>query len=191
MVDFASYFQYGSNDGCNGELVPTGASLNCTCAVCRSNTALAQRYRVRFDETAGAPEWEEEQYVVCPPRVLGYILRKKQWAQLQVDKLRPIKQGGKEDAWTSRLKLANEDIKTMLLDLVRSHSSGSKDDKADKRRLSVDDIVPGKGKGLVILLYGKLMEIARRASNREFTKRYYRATGCWENHHGRNHSCSC
>ncbi|KAK6845670.1 AAA family ATPase [Apiospora arundinis] len=154
MVDFASYYRYGPDDGRNGALSPNDQAPNCACTDCANNEGLVQRYRVRFDEKAEDPEWDDEQYVLCPPRVLGYILPKKQWAQLQVDDLKEVSDDEKDDAWNSRLKLANEEQKTMLFDLVRSHSSDSKDDEKDEKRLEVNDIVPGKGKGLVILLYG-------------------------------------
>ncbi|KAK7947808.1 aaa family atpase [Apiospora aurea] len=156
MVDFESYFRYGPNDGRNGALIPNDQSPNCACADCSNNVDLARRFRVGFDETAEAAEWDEEQYLICPPRVLGYTLRKKQWAQLQVDNIKAIAHDEKYDAWHSRLKLANEEHKKMLFDLVRSHSGESKDDEDEDEgnKLEVDDIVPGKGKGLVILLYG-------------------------------------
>jgi hypothetical protein len=47
--------------------------------------------------------------------------------------------------------------KKMLLDLVRSHTPPSQTSaKNNDDRLEVDDIIPGKGKGLVVLLYGRL-----------------------------------
>ncbi|KAH7033534.1 uncharacterized protein B0I36DRAFT_321640 [Microdochium trichocladiopsis] len=164
MVDYASYFQYGSTNGRNGDLEMGYEQTSCTCSDCKSNEELAQRYRTRFDEEkqSSASIWEDEQYLMCPPRVLGYILQEKQWAQLGVQSLQPITVGGEQDTWKSRLKLADENTKHVLFDLVRSHKSNSNHGgSATQNRLSdkvqgleVDDIVPGKGKGLVILLYG-------------------------------------
>ena len=43
----------------------------------------------------------------------------------------------------------------ILLDLVRSHTSTTMNPEADgEEKLNVDDIIPDKGKGLIILLYG-------------------------------------
>ncbi|TGJ79015.1 hypothetical protein E0Z10_g9747 [Xylaria hypoxylon] len=76
------------------------------------------------------------------------------WAQLQVTNLKVIAHVNDQDAWNSRLKLADNDTKNLLFDLVRCHVSSETQDNDDEKPLSVDDIVPGKGKGLVILLYG-------------------------------------
>lgn len=53
--------------------------------------------------------------------------------------------------------LGEHTTKEFLLDLVSSHTSTtvSKKDPDQTDALEVDDIIPGKGKGLVILLYGK------------------------------------
>lgn len=117
------------------------------------------RYRARFDTDRAQNWWEDEQYLLCPPRVLGYILKEKQWAQLQVNLIQDIPdKGDPDDAWNSRLRLADGDrTKNMLLDLVSSHISSSKTEEASERGLEVDDIIPGKGKGLVILLYGTFL----------------------------------
>ncbi len=110
MVDYESYFQYGGTDGRNGDLKPGGMDMGCACSDCLTNKGLADRYRTRFDNAkfAHAKEWEDEQYLICPPRVLGYILQEKQWAQLQVSLLRLLPEEDNEFAWNSRLKLADD-----------------------------------------------------------------------------------
>ncbi|KAF4462794.1 AAA family ATPase [Fusarium albosuccineum] len=166
MVDYESYFQYGAVGVRNGPL-KAASGADCLCSDCHQNAALGKRYRRHFDETkfVRMKDWEEEQYLICPPRVLGYILKDKQWAQLQVSLLFPIVQHD-SNALLSRLKLADDgaglrtqkgdnSTKTLLLDLVRSHTSTTTyKDAEDKESLDVDDIIPGKGKGLIILLYG-------------------------------------
>ncbi|KFA54443.1 hypothetical protein S40293_10081, partial [Stachybotrys chartarum IBT 40293] len=156
MVDYASYFQYGPADGRNGALEPNNGDRACNCSDCAANEGLMQDYRTRFDKQGHLKSWEDEQYLICPPRVLGYILLEKRWAQLQVTKLSPIREEEPENAWKSRLKLKNEkETKGLLFDLVTSHkfSNPAKDDNK-RNGLEVDDIIPGKGKGLVVLLYG-------------------------------------
>ncbi|KAF2973235.1 hypothetical protein GQX73_g380 [Xylaria multiplex] len=154
MVDYGSFYQYGSTNGRNGSLSQEKTSLECGCSDCQDNEGLAKRYRTHFDKKPGNQNWEDEQYLLCPPRVLGYILGKKEWAQLQVTHLKEIPEVDSQNAWLSRLKLADEGTKKLLFDLVTYHVSSEKQDANDENLLSVDDIVPGKGKGLVILLYG-------------------------------------
>lgn len=154
MVDYASFYQYGSTNGRNGPLSRSETGPECGCSDCQGNEALAERYRTRFDRMPKNQDWEDEQYLLCPPRVLGYILAEKQWAQLQVTHLKVIPHGDDQNAWSSRLKLADEDSKNLLFDLVRCHVSSETRENNGENPLSVDDIVPGKGKGLVILLYG-------------------------------------
>ena len=119
MVDFESYFRYGPFFARVGSLMPESDSPECGCINCRENEGLKAAYRTRFDEEGRQKgEWEDEQYMLCPPRVLGYILNDKQWAQLQVSLLRPIPKKD-NDSWSTRLKLADGDkTKEMILDLV-------------------------------------------------------------------------
>jgi SpoVK/Ycf46/Vps4 family AAA+-type ATPase len=167
MVDYASYDQYGPESKRNGPLEPGGLGIGCRCADCADNTDLKKRYRVHFDQNANQAEWEEEQYVICPPRVLGYSLGLKQWAQFQVSKLEEIPKAEQNEGWTERLKLSNENTKKLLYSLVTSHISANNKIKDDYEKLEVDDIVPGKGKGLVILLYGKRKQVLTKMEGKK------------------------
>lgn len=160
MVDPLSYFQYGPPVTRNGTLEPSFLDWSCTCIDCQNNQGLSRKYRTHFDSANDTKPWDDEMYQLCPPRTLGYILADKQWAQLQISCINSIPTTDPADAWNSRLQLADDDTKRLLFNLVRSHVSPppnptirKKDD--DYQNLEVDDIVPGKGKGLVILLYGK------------------------------------
>ncbi|KAK1991740.1 hypothetical protein LX36DRAFT_704521 [Colletotrichum falcatum] len=157
MVDYSSYFQFGTTTAPNG-MLKRSYSSNCSCTDCRTNDALAEKYRDRFDtkEARERTTWENDQYLMCPPRVLGYALGQKYWAELQVNLVRDIPPNDPNSAWHSRLHLADENKKTLLHGLVRSHisSSSRREDSQRSGTLEVDDIIPGKGKGLVILLYG-------------------------------------
>lgn len=162
MVDFDSYFRFGPSVACVGSLKASNSEAECSCLDCRENDALREAYRTRFDEESNQKDhWEEDQYMLCPPRVLGYILRDKQWAQLQVTLLQDIPEKDPSDSWSNRLKLADgEETKDMILSLVTGH--GTTESAGEKDGLEVDDIIAKKGKGLVILLYGmdSLQEIA-------------------------------
>lgn len=151
MVDYESYFRYGPSCVRVGSLSAQSEQDECLCEDCQKKKAL----RAKFDdEEYQKGEWDNEQYVLCPPRVLGYILRDKQWAQLQVDNLSLIPENDDKNSWSTRLQLADENkTKEMILGLVKGHGSNN---SAEENRLEVDDIVAKKGKGLVILLYGKI-----------------------------------
>ncbi|CBX91215.1 hypothetical protein LEMA_P067230.1 [Plenodomus lingam JN3] len=162
MVDPLSYFQYGPPVARNGTLEPSHDDWNCTCADCKNNDGLAKKYRTEFDSMSHSEDWDDEMYMLCPPRTLGYILAHKQWAQLQISSIQDIPPDDPDNAWNSRLQLADDETKQLLFNLVRSHNSFSSDDSQRNvnkkyeayKKLEVNDIVPGKGKGLVILLYG-------------------------------------
>ena len=155
MVDFESWFRYGPAVAKLGPLVPV-VDGQCECLECKRDPTLRKIFRTRFDEEECQKDWEEEQYILCPPRVLGYILRDKQWAQLQVPCLGDIPKDNEDHSW-DRVKLADgEETKTMILNLVRGHGTAASGD--GENGLAVDDIVAKKGKGLVILLYGEMSQ---------------------------------
>jgi hypothetical protein len=112
MVDYASYFQYGQADGRNGALESANSGPGCACSDCQNNPGLIQRCRSWMDlvENIQRKEWDPEQYLLCPPRVLGYILKEKHWAQLQVTKLEAIKPSTENsiEALFSKLHLADD-----------------------------------------------------------------------------------
>ena len=154
MVDFESYFRYGPAVAKVGALVPIMDSGQCTCLDCQKDTEVQAAFRTRFDQDKCQEKWEEEQYLLCPPRILGYILRDKQWAQLEVTSLSELPEQNLEES-LDRVKLADgEETKKMILNLVNSHSTAHS--KSDDSSLVVDDIVAMKGKGLVMLLYGEI-----------------------------------
>jgi len=85
----------------------------------------------------------DEQLLLCPPRVFGFIIREKKWAQMLVSQVQHISKEGREDAF-KKLEL-DKNSKEHLKLLVTQHA------KQDK---NIDDLIPGKGSGLVVLLHG-------------------------------------
>lgn len=162
MVDFISYNRYGPGVATVGSLVPLDEDPDCNCSECRNNDVLAKIARKEYDKfVAETPEsaWTKEQFMLCPPRVLGFVLREKQWGQLQVTLVKKNLDDDKLPSfYLNKLKLAGNDsgseTKDLLMNLVKYHggrrTSKGKDDQ-------VDDIIPNKGKGLVILLYGTVL----------------------------------
>lgn len=83
----------------------------------------------------------EEEFMLCGGHVAGYSLQKKKWGWFNVDSIRDVVFNAR--AWNSLI--FKETHKTMLLSLVKVHvDEGSQ----------FDDVIRGKGKGLVVLLHG-------------------------------------
>jgi len=157
MVDFKSYYQYGSTTSRIGETTVLEEIYDCHCSECSSNEVLRERFKPHYDNMTGKEdeEWEDLQIMLCPPRVFGYVLQDKQWAQLAVDSLGEIPDENLGNAM-SGLYLEGEDngkvTKDLLYGLVKNHGAGKA--KKENKAYELDDIVAEKGKGLVILLYG-------------------------------------
>ena len=96
-------------------------------------------------------ELTEEDYLVCPCWVYGYVLRSRKWVKLDVSLVEDIEERG---SGFDSLVLPDGHRETLLA-LVQTHSKGKKLEigfKAESRQM---DLVRGKGKGLIILLHGE------------------------------------
>jgi hypothetical protein len=75
----------------------------CTCNPCNS---LRKKYLGELPpETETVPLLEGKQLIFCPPRVLGFNIKQKEWVQLLVDSVKDIEKDGRRDAW-DKLELA-------------------------------------------------------------------------------------
>jgi SpoVK/Ycf46/Vps4 family AAA+-type ATPase len=90
---------------------------------------------------------DDDNYLIFPPRVLGYATREKVWGQFNTNSMsdRPDKMPDKFD---KDLQL-DDKYKTLIKALVQSHEL-----TASKSGQQIEDVVQGKGKGLVLLLHG-------------------------------------
>lgn len=93
-----------------------------------------------------------EQYLCCPPRVLGYALKQKTWVQLLVEHLVPPNEAD-DSTFNDRLQLDPE-AKKLIYNSVKAHAMSG-----DSSKEGLSDFAPGKGKGLVIMLYGILQSV--------------------------------
>ncbi|KAL9635582.1 MAG: hypothetical protein Q9164_003364 [Protoblastenia rupestris] len=150
IVDFESYWQHGPvfrSFPPMGDIVylddGDGA---CTCNSCRENEKLRLNQKASYDLARSTHGWEDEQYLICPPRVLGYHLDGKIWVELAVDNVKTIEHLQDSTAFDS-LQLKKEQ-KTLIKALVKNHTS------VTNKNPSMRDHMQGKGKGLVILLHG-------------------------------------
>jgi hypothetical protein len=146
MVDFLSYKRYGPGIFELGSISPDDTEYDCTCNDCLQNEELSKATRRYYDDHF-ADDWEDEQYMLCPPRVVGYVLREKRWAQLQVKLIEEVIHGDR--GAYDKVRLAADYNKEFLLQLVENHGTGDPNDGK-----SIKDIVANKGNSLVILLYG-------------------------------------
>lgn len=88
-------------------------------------------------------ELTDDDYFICRPYTIGFVLGQKTWVYfIKIDNLLEIEWPG--DPFQS-LQLP-EDKKRLVHRLVKGFGSG----KAD----TFDDIIKGKGKGLIFLLHG-------------------------------------
>ncbi|KAK4508797.1 hypothetical protein PRZ48_002536 [Zasmidium cellare] len=99
------------------------------------------------ERTAGTHDISitDEEAILCPGSVFGFALADKCWAELRIDNLQEIHWN---DAAYSRLEMDAE-YKQVIRALVEAHRKHSKPDSEE-----FDDIIAGKGLGLVFLLQG-------------------------------------
>ncbi|KAH7325774.1 P-loop containing nucleoside triphosphate hydrolase protein [Stachybotrys elegans] len=83
----------------------------------------------------------DEEYMICANEVAGYSLRDKKWGWFSVEMIRDVEFN--ENAFDGLI--LQEDQKHVMVSLVRSHADGM---------VEFDDMIRGKGKGLVFLLHG-------------------------------------
>ncbi|MCJ1244500.1 hypothetical protein MMC30_001698 [Trapelia coarctata] len=155
MIDFLSYFQYADKIGRLGDLKSSGEDNECGCPSCRSNKVLSNLLKFDYDGATGDEEFEPLQLMMCPPRVLGYVIERKMWAQLRVEDVKPVENVNGPDTFDEKLKL-EPNTKDMLRDLVTNHEAG-KQSKDGKRTKGIQDVIQGKGDGLVILLHDMIL----------------------------------
>ena len=152
IVDFASYMTYQSSrvpllgslrryEGHVTELSPER----------RRQQVSQDIYRFAWDGHRSNQQMTPEQLLCCPPRVLGYALKQKTWVQLLVKNLR-----NPEDAdmqtFEDKLQL-DQEAKDLISSSVKAHKEAK--EKKNGRVKGLEDFAQGKGRGLVIMLYGK------------------------------------
>ena len=91
-----------------------------------------------------------DEFLLYPPRVLGYSTREKVWGQFSVDKTSDVPEPSMS-LFREKLQL-DEDYKNMIQALVEEH--GARGDQSNPDKVKIKDVVEDKGKGLVLLLHG-------------------------------------
>ncbi|KAI0110864.1 hypothetical protein GGR51DRAFT_557864 [Nemania sp. FL0031] len=148
IVDFASFLTYqplqvpilGPLRRYEGSLVELSPSR-------RAQDEFKNMFKFDWDRHPTERPMSNEQLLCCPPRVLGYALKQKTWVQLLVKHLEPPNEAD-DSTFKDQLQL-DSDAKGLILKSVQAHAMSG------KKSEGLDDFAPGKGKGLVIMLYGQ------------------------------------
>lgn len=164
VVDPLLYKRYAGGSCLHlGNMVPDIFKV-CVCNLCELD-GLSAKWRQQFksddpgvsiksrDSTENDQDSDamDALYSQLPPRVLGFIVSHKVWAQINVDSIEEenrAEQG--EKSWAS-LSIPDHH-KTNIKKLVSNHLKIG--DPRDEARIR--DLIPDKGEGLIILLHGKI-----------------------------------
>ena len=153
MVDFDSFFEYLSpNTPILGDLQRYEGQLESLSPERRANPVFKEMYKFHWDQPQDIETMTPDQYMHCPPRVLGYALKQKKWAQLLVGGLTKPDDAD-ATVFNDKLQLDDE-AKELVKWSVQAHEEGKRTNKNGESK-SLQDFAPDKGKGLVIMLYGK------------------------------------
>ena len=136
----------------------------------RNKRVFQNIYRFAWDGFKPGRPMSEEQLLCCPPRVLGYALKQKTWVQLLVEHLGEPE---KADLETFKTKLQlDPELKDLIENSVKAHEHAKRKGPSGKPK-GLEDFAQGKGRGLVIMFYGKLLanvffaeEAAKRTKGR-------------------------
>ncbi|KAI2782628.1 P-loop containing nucleoside triphosphate hydrolase protein [Daldinia loculata] len=92
----------------------------------------------------------DDQLVLLPPKVFGFVLHTRRWATFDIDLLREVEY---KNGWKNLV--IDNPIKDTILALVEYHQKPHNQEPQGEGMLSPIDLVQGKGKGLTILLHGE------------------------------------
>ncbi|KAI4950373.1 hypothetical protein J4E91_004255 [Alternaria rosae] len=95
----------------------------------------------------------EDDLVLLPRRMFAYAVWDRKFVHIDSRYLKPVKQQGKEGEAFTDLQIENEN-KRLIESLLKSHFRKKKDELAGAEVLS-QDLIRGKGRGIVILLHGE------------------------------------
>ncbi|OOF90581.1 hypothetical protein ASPCADRAFT_510750 [Aspergillus carbonarius ITEM 5010] len=152
IVDHRSFIQYAAADDIApmGDLEITDNAYECTCSECRKSRELKNMMKFNYDDVQATDDFDEDQFIICPARFLGYSMKSKRWVQMPVDCVHEIKQKIRMDAFDKLIM--EETSKKLIKSLVANHEKKKKAE--DGGKVGNDDWFEGKGGGLVILLHG-------------------------------------
>jgi hypothetical protein len=98
--------------------------------------------RIIKAEPEQAPKLSKEELLICGHTIPGFSLANKRWCFFELDRIEQFEYNSR--AFESLLLAADQ--KTMIHSLVKVHSD---------KGLQFDDLIKGKGKGMIFLLHGE------------------------------------
>ncbi|GAB1319609.1 Transitional endoplasmic reticulum ATPase 1 [Madurella fahalii] len=146
LADHDAFIQYRTNKLPLGEIIqPDHIFIDELQTNTEEYLEFADRLE-KVDLSVGLDE-ADDNYLIFPPRILGYATREKVWGQFSLDFVsdRAEKQ---PDKFNDNLQL-DAKYKRLIKALVQSHELNT-----TERGKQVEDVVQDKGKGLVLLLHG-------------------------------------
>jgi SpoVK/Ycf46/Vps4 family AAA+-type ATPase len=144
LADHYAYLNYGKKPIKLGKDKVSHSVCNCTSCIGIRRKCIGELPPSSSDGSRKKlPTLTPDQRLVCPPRVFGFAIRQKVWVQLLVDNVQEVNQTDKGTAF-EKLEL-DKKSKTLLKTLVMQHA---------KNDSIIDDLIPGKGNGLIVLLHG-------------------------------------
>ncbi|UKZ64172.1 uncharacterized protein TrAtP1_005391 [Trichoderma atroviride] len=107
--------------------------------------------RALFDSVpVHSADLSDDQMILLPPQVYGFVLRTRRWATFDIDLLTNPTYGNEWDNL-----VINQDNKKMILALVENHERPRDTQTRTGGVLPSVDLIQGKGRGLIILLHGE------------------------------------
>jgi len=90
-----------------------------------------------------ADEFTDDEFMICHYRVAGFALKERRWGFFSVDKISDVPF---DHATFNNALVLPQRTKNMISSLVRVHGTD---------RATFDDVITGKGKGMIFLLHGE------------------------------------
>lgn len=150
MVDFGSFYEYQPpRSPVMGPLRIYG-ELEYISPERRKKEVFREMYHFDWDKHPRHMPLTNTQCLLCPPRLLGYALKQRIWGQFLIENL---SDPDEKDSRTFNEKLQlDRETKSLIQNSVMAHEQGKKVEHG--RVKGLEDFAPGKGRGLIIMLYG-------------------------------------
>ncbi|KAF4628427.1 hypothetical protein G7Y89_g9723 [Cudoniella acicularis] len=103
------------------------------------------------DFTFSPQTWTDQDLAILPKRLLGYVVRERKFARLDVKSFDMMKD---EDQITLENIQMKKEHRTIIRSTIMSHFQKKEREKTSDVPIYNPDVIRGKGKGVVILLHG-------------------------------------
>jgi SpoVK/Ycf46/Vps4 family AAA+-type ATPase len=143
LADHKAYLTFGRKAIRLGDEDVTHMPCGCTSCLGLRKKCIGELERGDSSKKKKPQKLNRDMHLLCPPRVFGFALRQKVLVQMLVDNVKEMDQKDKETAY-KKLELDSKS-KNILKTLVLQHSNETN---------KIDDLIPGKGNGLIVLLHG-------------------------------------